>query len=512
VSESDPLASTGLGCGTAPSATGVGVPCATITIGLQRAFDNGKDYVVVADGNYPEFVDLRNGIDLYGGYRADTWERHVDTTATVISGAQTVATFHDRTVIALNIASSTTFEGFLVRGSFNSKVGGNSYAVYVSNSPGLILSANYIFGGRGGTGDTGDVGGNGTPGGNGAGRNPDLAVGDAAYDAKIATGTGFCDPAPAQGNNRQITNRGTNTCPGSDIVNGGNGGGNDCPPADDQQTQQSGNPGIVGEPGNPGGAGGTSGVAGYDAVLDNQNICYIPLGGLPHFGGDGGNGITGSNGITVSGCSTPNGSVSGGHWTGGTALDGLDGTAGGGGAGGGGGGGGFCWYTGCPGNKDRLGGHGGGGGAGGCGGEGGGRGQTGGGVFGIFVVGAAPSIVGNTIIRGDGGTGGRGGSGGAGGIGGIGAIGGQKQGIHCANKGGRGGDGGAGGHGSGGGGGCGGASFGIYTSGSSPPNYCSGLGNSVSGGSGGTAGAGGYSAGNSGFSGTNGSLTDCLLN
>ena len=73
------------------------------------------------------------GKSLLGGYRADTWERHLSTTSTVIQGAQATGQsrqHRDRD----NITTATLFEGFVVRGSFNTKPGGNSYAVYISGS------------------------------------------------------------------------------------------------------------------------------------------------------------------------------------------------------------------------------------------------------------------------------------------------------------------------------------------------------------------------------------------
>jgi len=151
VSTSDPTAVNNTSCGLGPSATG-GHPCKTIAYSFGRAAATGRPNLIIADGTYSEAVTLVNGVNLYGGYRADTWERHLVSTATVIDGISTSGN-HDRTVIASGITSPTIFEGFVVRGSFNAKVSGNSYAIYVSgSSDNLTVRRNVIFAGRGGPG------------------------------------------------------------------------------------------------------------------------------------------------------------------------------------------------------------------------------------------------------------------------------------------------------------------------------------------------------------------------
>jgi hypothetical protein len=480
-------------CGLGPTGTGGGNhPCKTITYGLARAGTTNRSNVRVADGTYNEAITLVSGKNLYGGYYPNTWERHLATTNTVLQGVSSSGN-HDRTVIATNVTSSL-FEGFVVRGAFNAKPAGNSYAIYVSGGAStLTIRNNQIFGGRGGPGVAGVPGTNGLSGVSGTG-----SV-NGSYDGFVATGSGACNTS----NNRQFTNGGARTC-GPANVSGGHGGGNRCPPASDF-TQYSGISGFAGN--SSGGAAGAGGQGGYDGTLSisgGNSTCSLPA--QPMFGADGAPGQPGSHGGSVAGCSSAAGSVTSGHWVNGGAVAGSQGTHGGGAGGGGAGGGGLC--TSCPGNeKDRLGAHGGGGGSGGCGGTGGGAGGAGGGVFGIFIVGgAAPTITDNTIQRGAGGSAGDGGIGGAGGLGGAGAPGGDVGG-NCSAKAGRGGDGGNAGHGSGGGGGCGGSSFGIYTSGIGTPTYCST--NTVSGGSAGAGGQGGFSGGSSGGEGAAGNLVTC---
>ena len=153
VSASDPTAVDDAACGLGPVGTGAGrYPCRTIGSGLARANATGQTQVLVADGVYNEAVTLVNGRSVLGGYRPDTWERHLSTTNTIIQGVSSFAN-HDRTVIAVGITSSTVFEGFVVRGALNAKAGGNSYAIYVSASnQNLVIRNNLIYGGRGARG------------------------------------------------------------------------------------------------------------------------------------------------------------------------------------------------------------------------------------------------------------------------------------------------------------------------------------------------------------------------
>ena len=505
VSGDDPGASNAAGCGLGPVGTGfLNFPCLTIAQGLARATTTGRSKVLVADSTYNEAVTLVNGKNLLGGYRSDTWERHLATTSTAIQGISSTGN-HDRTVIATGITSPTLFEGFIVYGAFNAKAAGNSYAMYVSGSnASLVITSNIIYAGRGGPGGGGAVGTNGATGLNGIGRDSDPT----GYDAKVASGSGLCNVS----NNRSYANGAAMSCGGAS-VSGGNGGGNRCSPVT-TLTEYSGIDGFNGQPPGSGGAAGDAGDDGYFGMFMGFVVCYVPA--QPMFGEDGIEGASAANATGVAGCSAAAGSVAFGHWSAGAPSAGLAAPNGAGGGGGGGGGGGStnAGSTPTP-PKDRLGGHAGGGAAGGCGGAGGGAASGGGGVFAIFISGGtAPTITNNVITRGDGGTGGNGGNGGTGGLGGFGGAGGDIGAVPvCGGKGGRGGDGGAGGHGSGGGGGCGGSSFAIYTSGIGSPAYCAGASNNtISGGSVGPAGAGGASGGTAGGAGLPGTLAACSFN
>jgi hypothetical protein len=486
VSSADPAGLDDESCGLGPVGTGGGhYPCETIAQGLVRAATTARTKVLVADGLYGEAVTLANGRSLLGGYRADTWERHLATTSTVIQGVSSTGN-HDRTVIAAGIASPTVFEGFVVRGALNNKLSGNSYAIYVSASnASLEIRNNVIQAGRGGPGAAGGAGLGGSAGGSG-GNGP---------IARIATGTGFCDPI----NDRPGGAGGTNSCGVS--ANGGGGGGNQCGPSG-SLLEASGIDGVSGA----GIGAGAGGDAGDDSRLESNGVqCVVPP--LPVIGAGGIAGQAGAHAGAASGCGNAIGTVTGGHWVASAPQAGSSGASGAGGGGGGGGGGAHC--TSCSELKDRLGGAGGGGGAGGCGGAGGAAGGNAGGAFGVFVAsGGAPVVAGNSVARGDGGAGGVGGTGGAGGQGGAGGAGGAS--VFCTGPGGAGGVGGAGGHGSGGGGGCGGSSFGIYTSGVGAPDYCQPeAGNTFSAGSTGAGGQGGVSLINPGGAGLAGQLADC---
>jgi hypothetical protein len=508
VSTNDAAAANDTTCGNGPVGTGTGNhPCKTITYGLSRA-GTGKTKVLVADGQYLETVTMAGGKDLRGGYRADTWERHVTSTLTAIRGTGVVpSTSHRVTVIASGITSATTLEGFIIQGQVNTTTGGNSYAIYASGSnASLQILNNVVYGGSGGPGLDQTAAGNGTAGVSGLGRNNDPAHPAAQYDA-FETTSHPC----GSGNNRQYANGGTLTCGASDVVSGGNGGGNRCAPS--PGNEYSGIDGVAGNAGDGvlGGAAGAFGDAGDDGEMYNS-LCYLPSN--PQSGVEGSNGSAGGKGNAGGGCTAPVGSVVSGHWVGGAGVAATAGGNGGGGGGGGAGGGGSCTGSGCSGH-DRLGAHGGGGGSGGCGGSGGQGGLGGGGAFGVFLVGGtAPVIQGTIVYMGIGGDGGSGGNGGVGGLGGNGGDGGQCPGsCWCFHDGGKGGEGGSGGAGGGGGGGCGGSAYGVYTSGvSGAPNYCGAGGNAFSGGAGGYGGAGGISLGSSGAVGGAGVVASCSFN
>ncbi|MFO0686020.1 MAG: putative metal-binding motif-containing protein [Sandaracinus sp.] len=481
VSTNDPMSADDATCGLGPVGTGAGRhPCRTIAFGQSRATATSRTRVLIADGLYNVDVTLVNGQSLLGGYRADTWERHVATTLTTIRG--TTGAGHRRTITATNITSATLVEGFSIEAASASSPGANSYAIYVSGgTSALSIQNNVVYAGNGAPGGPGSAGADGAAGTNGS---PGLVA--------IGTGSTNCSTTRLGGAG------GAQTC-GGVSVSGGAGGNAVCRPLNDG-TPHSSSAGGTGS----GTGGGAGGARAYDLSWANAacTLCNIPTGGQSYNGSNGAFGANGSNGAAGVGAASATGSVIASEWVG--TSGGGGGTAGNGGGGGGGsaGGGGQANAT-C---VDDLGGTGGGGGSGGCGGALGTGGLAGGGSFAIFVVNTAsyPVIANNIIYRGFGGTGGNGGRGGAGGVAGNGAAGGAActGACFCSGAAGTGGGGGNGGQGGGGGGGAGGVSYGIYVSGAS--GYGAGTNTFPVSGGGGSGGSGGPSLGNAGTNGVTG--------
>jgi len=116
VSGTDPAARNDSGCGSGPVGTGTGnYPCLTIGYGMNRATTTSRTRVLVADGQYVETITMLNGMSLFGGYRADTWEAHVGSSMTIVRGTGTL-NGHRVTVDASThaITSATQLSGFVV--------------------------------------------------------------------------------------------------------------------------------------------------------------------------------------------------------------------------------------------------------------------------------------------------------------------------------------------------------------------------------------------------------------
>ncbi|MFZ5443458.1 MAG: MopE-related protein [Myxococcota bacterium] len=412
--------------------------------------------ILVAQGTYAEQVVLLSGVQLYGGYSADFTRRDIILFPTFIEASESDVVTSRGTVNAEGLAARTVISGFTIRGyDVNSRPlpgtqAKNSYAVYVRDSPGLVIQNNHIVGGRGGDGSPalpGVAGANGSAGQSGLN----------ARECNTPDCLGETQLGGLPGNNQ--------ACPAG--TTGNRGAGSDLQVDPQQYT-----------------TGGLNGTGGSNAIYahsdPSQNAfckydCTVPGDGLA--GGaaqNGGDGLALGAGL---GCAAARGSIVNGEWVTSAGTPGTDGTAGRGGGGGGAGG--------CVRNQNPpsctigrlvgdLGGTGGGGGAGGCGGGRGSAAAGGGGSFAIFVVGSPPAIDGNLIDFGFGGFGGNGGAGGYGGLGGQGGRGGLNTSVAwCAGQGGPGGRGGNGGAGSGGGGGCGGSVFGIAGQGIAGQNYAS---------------------------------------
>jgi hypothetical protein len=473
------------GCGNSPTSA-----CATIGFGITRAQAAGRSTVHVSDGFYVESVTMVDGISLRGGYDPAIWVRNTDPSCTVIQGS--TGGLHKKTIIAQNIATAgTTIDGFVVWGEDATSTGGNSYGIWATFAPDLVISDNTIWAGNGAPGALGTDGFGGANGADGGGAS---GVPDATYDSFTTTGT----PCNA-GNNRVLINGGFSIC-GAGDVSGGDGGGNICAPTFNTQTSaQNGQTGQSGA-GGLGGGGGSGGSGGFDTAFDGS-LCDTQTLAIAR-GANGVDGSDGANGSGGLGAANNSGFIAGSEWFGFSGGNGIDGGNGGGGGGAGGGAEAFAPLA-----KDILGAHGGGGGAGGCGGTSATGGNAGGGSIAIFIRnGSAPTITGNTIAMGRGGAGANGGYGGSGADGGAGGQGGSVP-IFCSGTGGNGGDGGDGGHGGGAGGGAGGVSYGILTGNvSGSPSY-GGL-NTFTGGIAGPGGSGGLSPGLGGTSGVAGAMAN----
>ena len=394
------------------------------SIGAAIAFaavhETRKD-VLVSMGTYEEQVNVRTGVNLYGGYnRSEGWRRSVaDNTTYVVWNA--VENGAIRTLVVLGGDAPTVVDGFTVRSGNNPLPGGSSYAVYVTHvGKEFVLSHNRIDAGSGADGLDGS---DGVPGQDG----PNGAVGEVGKpdwcntDYFVVGGEG-----------------GVRSCGSWDASGGGGGYAG--------YGKESGWF-CDGRPNGEDGEDGATGAAGGGG------------GGYQGNGGPGESGIEGTPGANGTGGAAAGQTDTFGLWQPARGGDGSDGTHGQGGGGGGGGGGkevSFIIFE----TGTYHGGGGGGGGAGGCGGTGGTGGGGGGGSFAVFVLQASPTLHDNVVIHGSGGDGGEGGRRGTGGRAGL--SGGGGAGFDGSGSGADGGDGGRGGHGGHGAGGAGGPAFGIY--------------------------------------------------
>ncbi len=415
-----------------------GLPKASVAAAVTTAAAEGKSWVLVAESFYDGSVELADGVSIAGGYGFG-WKRD--------GRAKTTFRMGSPVITGVNIQQRTVLMGFEVLGG-SAPPGMTAAAVYLQDSPGVVLLDLRITGGKGGDGMRGSVGPNGETG------NTGVKGGNAPPDSG-----GFLGLDCINQSNPPATGAGGEPACGSEDGRGAKGGSAGFNSA-------SGSKGTNGTAGAVGGAGGTPGSPGLE-------------------GSNGSSGTTGAPGVG----GVAEGAFVDGQWLGQDGSSGESGTAGEGGAGGGGGGGGDKsdgLFNGC----GSWGGAGGGGGSGGCGGIGGGGGQSGGASVGVLLLNSDVEIIDCTIIGGLGGRGGDGGDGGEGGMGGAGGAGGNLE--ENSGKGAKGGIGGRGGRGGQGGGGAGGPSIGLFSSG---PLSKAPQASTVMQGEGGTGGAAGGAAG-----------------
>jgi len=370
-------------------------PLKTIGAALALAGTSGKTRVNVAQGTYPENVQLRSGVSLFGGYDAATWTRAPATFVSTIGPGPSASA----AAVQGDNVTGVIIDGFTIR-SGDATLRESAYGMVFTSSVATI-SGNHIIAGNGGAGGNGFGGLAGQSGIAGLDGQPGSAIG----------------PEGDGGFQRMLV------CFGTTIIGGAGGAG--------------GSAGAVGQDGAPGnlpngGSGGAGGLGGATPPLPA--------------GGNGQNGLAGTNGAAGAGGGSFGGFDILGRYTNAAGFAGGLGQHGGGAGGGGGGGG----VDGTGGGNGA-----GSGGTGGCAGTGGGGGGGAGGSFGIVGVLSTLTVTGNTIQTGNGGAGGAGGSGAAGGTGAAGGLGATNDApqVGAGGNGGTGGDGGAGGPGGGGGGG-----------------------------------------------------------
>jgi hypothetical protein len=397
--------------------------------------DDGDPFdVLVAAGTYDEYISLKSGVSVHGGYSPDEWTRDIEGNVTEIKPTSVAATAsepHNRTVSASGLDKPTVLSGLDIYGySFDpaqpgSIPGASTYAVWVTDSnDNLSIEHTDLFAGDAAAGADGQDGASG-PG-------PDQCTPPANLD--ISGGTGATSQSSL------------NPC------------GNPTPyaPAGDNGRPTSQSEGL-------GGAGGEHICVNNDGDCDDRNNATPGAQGQP--GPKGTNGAPGANW---------EGQISGNFWSP-MPPEASPADGGYGSGGGGGGAGGNCASNGGLlnlGAFSRVGGNGGDGGHGGCPGTAATNGSAGGASIGLFVVDSLVSVTESTLALGKGGHGGDGGTGGAGGAGADGQFGSVGNGgavnvsADDAGDGANGGDGGPGGDGGHGAGGCGGPSFGLVLGGS----------------------------------------------
>ncbi|AWV88873.1 hypothetical protein [Bradymonas sediminis] len=382
-------------------------PLATLSAALQAAADNGRHHIQVAGGTYQGALVLKDGISIYGGYKASGFARDIaNETTTIVAAASDFDTTTTAyiTVKAEAITNPTTLDNLTIEGFDATNDGASTFSVYALNAPGLTLQSTTVRGGVATAGSDGADGSQLT-----SAPAPEGGGGGVASDFRQC-GAGASSANPGSHGQNFTTDAGT----------GGSGGQHKC-----NENAASGLPGKKGAPGTP----GVPGILPADGVLGNFDAT--------------------------------------GTWIPALATPPTDGTSGGGGGGGGAGGNHHtdtlssctvlppCFYAGTAGGDGGDGGYAGGAGT---------NGSPGGSSFAIVVLDAAINIEQSRVILG------KGGNGGDGGYGALGQENGSSTPTSSdapdspkAGKGGDGGYGGDGGHGGNGAGGQGGNAIGLAT-------------------------------------------------
>ncbi|MDH5408600.1 MAG: DUF1565 domain-containing protein, partial [Gammaproteobacteria bacterium] len=123
-------------------------PLLTIQEAINQA-SNGKD-VYIASGAYDESLTLKNGVSLYGGYRAADWFRDRAVNTTLIQGG-------NRAVYGVNV-STFTLDGLTITSADGVSDGESSTGLLLSFANNITISNNHITAGNGANGNDGDDG------------------------------------------------------------------------------------------------------------------------------------------------------------------------------------------------------------------------------------------------------------------------------------------------------------------------------------------------------------------
>lgn len=390
-------------------------PFATIQAAVNEAASLGAD-VYVSGGNYSGSIDLKNGVNIYGGFNDNgtlTWLHDIAGFPAHIAGGATA--------VKGSGVSSITLDGLYIISAESAGIGESSIGISLHGCSNITISRDSIHASRGRNGFSQVV------------DDPSLdgADGDNGSTGVISKCCALLTACNSLGGVY-----GANT-----TYRGGHGGGSGAVYSNAGETGRGPLPGTgghAGEMGLSGSNGGSGGNAG--GYLDSWAS-----------DGEGGSSF---------------GSVSEGGYIPSDGTGGENGNHGSGGGGGGGGGGSVIAFT-C----NCTGGGGGGGGAGGDGGLGGPGSGGGGGSFGILLTNSTGiSIYQTKVTTSRGGNGGSAGKGGDGGEGGEGRSGGARivsdtyewwfqTRYRYTGTGGHGGNGGYGQNGGNGGGGGGGPSI-----------------------------------------------------
>lgn len=461
------------------------LPLQHIQTAIDRAAENAAEElprtrVFVASGTYAESLELREGVQVYGGYRRDFLALDPEGLRTEVRAPAATRALGGAALSANGIQVSELrwmhFQGADRVDASEPALG----AFLIDPGPELRLEGVSFSAGLAAPGADGSSGEPGTPERStlpGDGDMPRAALEDAS------------NQCIANASNRVTGGRGGERVCGSITLRGGTGGSPSCPSF--ASFQPSGGRGSD-APDATGGAGGRGGQDSQGPIFGgplgggscSSDVCCgladftVPTNfSGPEPGRSGGNGEAGAGG---QGCSNSFGRFTRTRWLStddASASSGETATPGSSGGGGGAGGGTAMTFVedSCE-FADGLGGGGGGGGAGGCGGGGGLAGEHGAPTAALVVhyTGSTrelPVLIDLSLETRGGGRGGNGGAGGDGSAGQPGGFGGElplalrsTPTLAAPFPGENGGTGGTGGAGGGGGGGCGGASVGIWLS------------------------------------------------